>query len=161
MAQQAEDFGVQPLRDLGGGGVTVGRVGAGRGQVAGHLPHGDRVAGDRRRERPAVHEVVLSSTMAFMESVTVSELNRQTARVLERVKAGESVEISEYGRPVARITPAGPTTGVPLLDRLIAQGRAVPASNHGPIPPTPPRDETDENVSLSAALAQLRDDERY
>jgi prevent-host-death family protein len=99
--------------------------------------------------------------MTLMESVTVTELNRQTARVLERVKAGESVEISEYGRPVARITPAGPATGVPLLDRLIAQGRAVPASNHGPIPPTPPRDETEESLSLSAALAQLRDDERY
>jgi prevent-host-death family protein len=99
--------------------------------------------------------------MALMESVTVSELNRQTARVLERVKAGESLEISEYGRPVARIMPAGPTTGAPLLDRLIAQGRAVPASNHGPIPPTPPRDETEDNVSLSATLAQMRDEERY
>jgi prevent-host-death family protein len=96
-----------------------------------------------------------------MESVTVSELNRQTARVLERVKAGESVEISEYGRPVARIMPAAPTTGVPLLDRLIAQGRATPASNPGPIPPTPPRGEADKDVSLSAALAQMRDDERY
>ena len=95
-----------------------------------------------------------------MESVTVSELNRQTARVLERVKAGESLEISEYGRPVARIMPAAPTTGVPLLDRLIAQGRATPASNPGPIPPTP-RGEPDEDVSLSAALAQMRDDERY
>jgi prevent-host-death family protein len=99
--------------------------------------------------------------MAAMDSVTVSELNRQTAKVLERVKAGESVEISEYGRPVAHLTPAAPTTGVPLLDRLIAQGRALPASNPGPIPPTPPRDESDEGVSLSAALAQARDDERY
>jgi hypothetical protein len=33
--------------------------------------------------------------------------------------------------------------------------------NPGPIPPTPPRDETDRNVSLSAALAQMRDDELY
>jgi prevent-host-death family protein len=93
--------------------------------------------------------------------VTVSELNRQTARVLERVKAGESVEISEYGRPVARIMPAGPATGAPLLDRLISQGRAIPASSPGPIPPAPPRDETDGGVSLSATLAQMRDDERY
>ena len=96
-----------------------------------------------------------------MESVTVSELNRQTARVLERVKAGESVEISEYGRPVARIMPAAPTTGVPLLDRLIAQGRATPASNPGPIPPTPPREASEEGISLSAALAEMREDERY
>src|SRR5579862_5754641 len=102
------------------------------------------------RPRPPKHrrQVVLSSTIALMESVTVSELNRQTARVLERVKAGESVEISEYGRPVARIMPAAPSTGVPLLDRLIAQGRATPASNPGPMP-------------LSATLAQMRDEERY
>jgi prevent-host-death family protein len=99
--------------------------------------------------------------MGVMESVTVSELNRQTAKVLERVKAGESVEISEYGRPVARLMPATPSTGAPLLDRLIAQGRAIPASHPGPIPPTPPRDEHDEGVSLSAALTRMRDDERY
>jgi prevent-host-death family protein len=96
-----------------------------------------------------------------MESVTVSELNRQTAKVLERVKAGESLEISEYGRPVARILPAAPTTGAPLLDRLIAQGRALPAANRGPIPPTPPRDDRDQGISLTAALARARDDERY
>lgn len=96
-----------------------------------------------------------------MDSVTVSELNRQTAKVLARVKAGESVEISEHGRPVARIMPATPTTGAPLLDRLIMQGRAIPPSNPGPIPPTPPRDERDEGVSLSVVLAQLREDERY
>ena len=96
-----------------------------------------------------------------MDSVSVSELNRQTAKVLERVKAGESLEISEYGRPVARLLPAAPTTGTPLLDRLIAQGRAVPAANPGPIPPTPPRDERDQGVSLSEALTRMRDDERY
>jgi prevent-host-death family protein len=96
-----------------------------------------------------------------MDSVTVSELNRQTAKVLDRIKAGESLEISEYGRPVARLSPAVPTTGAPLLDRLIAQARAVPAVNSGPIPPTPPRDAPEEGVSLSAALAEMRDDERY
>jgi prevent-host-death family protein len=96
-----------------------------------------------------------------MKTVTVSELNQQTARVLERIKAGESVEISEYGRPVARLIPATPTTGTPLLDRLIAQGRAIPATAPGPIPPTPPRDERDEGVSLTATLEQMREDERY
>lgn len=96
-----------------------------------------------------------------MESVTVSELNRQTAKVLDRIKAGESLEINEYGRPVARLLPATPTTGVPLLDRLIAQGRAIPAVNPGPLPPTPARDSSEEGISLSAALAEMRDDERY
>ena len=96
-----------------------------------------------------------------MNSVTVSELNRQTAKVLDRIKAGESLEISEYGRPVARLLPAVPTTGAPLLDHLIAQGRAVPAANSGPIPPTPASDAPTEGISLSAALAEMRDDERY
>jgi prevent-host-death family protein len=96
-----------------------------------------------------------------MDSVTVSELNRQTAKVLDRIKAGESLEISEYGKPVARLLPAAPSTGAPLLDRLIAQGRAVPAANPGPIPPTPPRDASDGSGSLSTALAEMRDDERY
>ena len=50
-----------------------------------------------------------------MDSVTVSELNRQTAKVLDRIKAGESLEISEYGRPVARLSPAVPTTVLPDL----------------------------------------------
>jgi prevent-host-death family protein len=96
-----------------------------------------------------------------MESVTVSELNRQTAKVLDRIKAGESLEITEYGQPIARLLPATPTTGSPLLDRLIAQGRVIPAANRGPIPPTPPRDSSEEGISLSAALAEMRDDERY
>lgn len=96
-----------------------------------------------------------------MDSVSVSELNRQTAKVLDRIKAGESLEINEYGRPVARLSPAVPTTGAPLLDRLIAQGRAVPAVNSGPIPPTPARDAPEEGVALSTALAEMREDERY
>jgi prevent-host-death family protein len=96
-----------------------------------------------------------------VDTVTVSELNQQTARVLERVKAGESLEITEYGQTVARLLPAASTTGAPILDRLIAQGRAVPATAAGPIPPTPPRDDSDGDISLTEALEQMRADERY
>jgi antitoxin (DNA-binding transcriptional repressor) of toxin-antitoxin stability system len=96
-----------------------------------------------------------------METVTVGELNQQTARVLERIKAGETLLITEYGESVARLVPAVPTTGVPLLDQLIAQGRAIPAAAPGPIPPTPPRDEAQDGVSPTDILAQMRADERY
>lgn len=95
------------------------------------------------------------------ESVTVSELNRQTSKVLDRVKGGASLEISEYGRVIARITPAKGLTGNRLLNRLIAEGRAIPATNPGPVPPTPPLDERDDGISLSADLIQVREDERY
>jgi hypothetical protein len=50
---------------------------------------------------------------------------------------------------------------VTLLDRLISQGKAIPAANSGPIPPTAAREATEEGVSLSAALAEMRDAERY
>jgi prevent-host-death family protein len=96
-----------------------------------------------------------------MAAVTVSELNQQTARVLERVKAGESIVITEYGRAIARLIPDAPTTGVPLLDALIAQGRATPAANPGPIPPTPRRDGADAGPSLSEQLVREREQERY
>lgn len=96
-----------------------------------------------------------------MATVTVSELNQQTARVLDRIKAGETIQVNEYGRPIARISPITPSTGVPLLDELIAQGRATAAVSPGPIPPTPPRTEHDAGVSLSAVLAEMRDEERY
>lgn len=93
--------------------------------------------------------------------MTVSELNQQTARVLERIKAGESVEVSEYGRPIARIVPIAPRTGVPLLDELIEQGRAIPAAMPGAVQPTPPRTAADGDTRLTDVLADMRDDERY
>jgi prevent-host-death family protein len=96
-----------------------------------------------------------------MDTVTVSELNQQTAKVLDRVKAGESLVISEYGRPVARLVPDAPSTGIPLLDDLIVQGRAVPATMPGQIPPTPPRNESDSEIQLSEMLIQNRSEERY
>jgi len=35
------------------------------------------------------------------------------------------------------------------------------AAGVGPIPPTPPREEFEEGLSLSAVLAEMRDDVRY
>jgi prevent-host-death family protein len=96
-----------------------------------------------------------------MATDTASELIQQTGQVLERVKNGESITVTEHGRPVARLIPAAPSTGVPLLDEMIAQGRAIPASNPGPIPPTPPRDERDGDIKLSELLIRDREEERY
>lgn len=96
-----------------------------------------------------------------MATVTVSELNQQTARVLERVKNGEPITITEYGRAIARLVPDAPLTGVPMLDALVAQGRAIPASSPGPIPPTPPREDRDANLNLSELLVRDREEERY
>lgn len=38
-----------------------------------------------------------------MATVTRTELNQQTARVLARVHAGEDVTVTDRGRPIARV----------------------------------------------------------
>jgi prevent-host-death family protein len=45
--------------------------------------------------------------MTFMEA-TVRELNHQTAQVLARVEAGETVTVTKNGHPVAVLRPYGP-----------------------------------------------------
>lgn len=42
-----------------------------------------------------------------MSSVGVRELSHHTSRYLARVKAGRSIEVTERGRVIAVITPAG------------------------------------------------------
>jgi len=50
-----------------------------------------------------------------MSIVTVRELQQQTTKVMDRVKAGETLVISENGRPVAILVPNAPSKGVPQL----------------------------------------------
>ncbi|MBS2965215.1 hypothetical protein KGA66_19350 [Actinocrinis puniceicyclus] len=72
--------------------------------------------------------------MTGPEPVTVTELNQQTTAVLRRVKAGESLPITERGQVVAFLMPPPPTvTGNPTIDRWIAEGRLVPAAVPGTI----------------------------
>ena len=76
----------------------------------------------------------VAGSVAGPEPVTVTELNQQTTAVLRRVKAGESLPITERGQVVAFLTPPPPTvTGNPTIDRWIAEGRLVPAAVPGTI----------------------------
>lgn len=91
--------------------------------------------------------------------VTVTELNQQTTAVLRRVKAGQSLPITERGRVVAFLTPPPPTvTGNPTIDRWIAEGRLVPAAVPGTILDLLPLPEPDdEGFSLADAVIAERD----
>jgi prevent-host-death family protein len=42
-----------------------------------------------------------------MSTVGVRELRQNLSRYLERVKSGEALEVTEHGRIVARLSPAG------------------------------------------------------
>jgi antitoxin (DNA-binding transcriptional repressor) of toxin-antitoxin stability system len=77
---------------------------------------------------------------------------------LRRVENGESFEVTDRGRPVARLGPLHDLTD-PLAG-LVAAGDARPAT--GSIAElAPPRSATTSlRMSLSEALAQLRSDER-
>jgi prevent-host-death family protein len=59
--------------------------------------------------------------------VAVRELRQNLSVYLDRVKDGERLVVTEYGRPVAELTPL--TAGaVSVLERLVAEGRARPAT---------------------------------
>jgi prevent-host-death family protein len=69
--------------------------------------------------------------MSYMRSsskarrVGVRELRQNLSVYLDRVKAGEALEVTERGHPVALLTPLpGPATA---LEQLVAAGRATVA----------------------------------
>ena len=55
-----------------------------------------------------------------MKSITHREMRNNSADVLRRVEAGESVQVTNKGRPAAMIIPVGADT----LDALIERGGA-------------------------------------
>lgn len=92
-----------------------------------------------------------------MERVPVRELNQHTSAVLARVETGETLEITKDGKPVARLVPIDKERS--FLDRMIAEGKAVPATLHGPIPMPPASGDPD--LDVAAALVADRENERW
>ncbi|HLG73305.1 MAG TPA: type II toxin-antitoxin system prevent-host-death family antitoxin [Chloroflexota bacterium] len=94
-----------------------------------------------------------------MDQVGVRELRQNASALLRRVQAGETLEVTDRGRPVARLVPVKPMSPI---EQLIAEGRARPArysleESLRRFPPVPPK----PGVPLpSEILAKLREDER-
>lgn len=89
--------------------------------------------------------------------VGVRELRQNLSVYLRRVEAGETLEVTEHGRPVGRLGPLPPRR-MNVLDRLVSEGRAVPGSGAnvadlGPPPAIGP------GPSLSAVLRGMRDED--
>ncbi|MFI5839496.1 type II toxin-antitoxin system Phd/YefM family antitoxin [Catenuloplanes sp. NPDC051500] len=91
-------------------------------------------------------------------SVGLRELRHNTSEVLARVRHGETIDVTEYGRLVARIVPVGEREPTPALDRLVEEGRAHLAARPGFRPRMRPADGTNR---LGDALGALRDEERW
>lgn len=85
--------------------------------------------------------------------VGIRDLKNNLSRHLERVKAGETVTVTDRGKPVAKIEPVHELTN---FERLLAEGRITPASrpkrpisehprpDNAPLPPGTIRDLVDE-----------------
>lgn len=88
-----------------------------------------------------------------MEQVGVRDLKQNASRVLARVKAGEALEVTEHGRPVAHLTPLA---DVESYARLVEEGEVVLGAQDllavRPVRATP-------GVRLSDDLAALRADD--
>jgi prevent-host-death family protein len=90
--------------------------------------------------------------------VGLRDLRHHTSEVLARVRHGETIDVTEHGRLIARIVPVGDREPTPVLARLVEAGRATLAQRPGYRPRMRPGDGTDR---LSEALAELRDEERW
>jgi prevent-host-death family protein len=90
--------------------------------------------------------------------VGVRELRQNLSVYLDRVKQGETLEVTEHGRLVAQLSPPAPAP-ISRLEQLVADGRATAATGDlldlGPAPPLPAG-----ALSPSEILHEMREDDR-
>ena len=63
--------------------------------------------------------------------IGIRELRESLSSALRRVRQGELLEVTDRGRPVARIVPVG---GAGRLERLVVSGKVYPPNAPGPLP---------------------------
>jgi prevent-host-death family protein len=91
-----------------------------------------------------------------MRRIGIRELRQQASRYLRDVQRGETIEVTDRGRPIARLEPVPREGG---LEDLAASGRLVPPRGDAldlgrPLRPA-------KGMALpSETLAQIRSDER-
>jgi prevent-host-death family protein len=89
--------------------------------------------------------------------VGVRELRQNLSVYLERVVSGERLQVTDRGRPVALLIPLPPAST--LAERLVAEGRAVPASRRiEDLPPLRGTRRAGLDEDLQRALQALRED---
>jgi len=89
--------------------------------------------------------------------VGVRELRQNLSVYLERVAEGETLDVTDRGRTVAMLVPLRP--GATLVDRLVASGRAIPASRRlEDLPPLKGKIPADLGERAQQALQELRED---
>jgi prevent-host-death family protein len=91
-----------------------------------------------------------------MSTVGIRELRQRASELLRLVQAGETIEITDRGRPIALLTPLPPDNP---LNRLRAAGEV--SATEGDLNDLPePLDLPAGAEAPSRTLARLRSDER-
>lgn len=90
--------------------------------------------------------------------VGIRELRQNLSVYVDRVKSGETLEVTEHGRPVARLTPLAPA-GSSGYDRLVAAGQIVKARGDL-LDLGPPLPLAAGQRSLTEILVEMRDEEQ-
>jgi prevent-host-death family protein len=95
---------------------------------------------------------------AAVNQVGIRELRANLSGIVRRVRAGETVELTEHGHPVARIVPLRHAS---RYEQMVGEGRITPPEGsladllqRGPESPGP------AERPLSEILGELRADER-
>ena len=88
-----------------------------------------------------------------MERVGVRELRQNLSVYLRRVGAGETLEVTERGHPVARLMPL--EQHMTAYDRLVAEGTITPAAARIDDLPAPVKLKRGE-MTISEALEEQR-----
>jgi prevent-host-death family protein len=88
-----------------------------------------------------------------MDRIGVRELRQHASRYLERVVRGETLEVTDRGRPVARLVPVSTDAWADM----VASGRVTPAQDATDVADEMPGD---YEVEASGVLAAMRDEER-
>lgn len=91
-----------------------------------------------------------------MATVPLGDLNHHPSKVTARVRAGETVVVTDHGKPVIRMTPAVESTSV--IEDMLTAGRIRRTAHPGAMPELV--DDLAELPSLSDALIAERDRER-
>jgi prevent-host-death family protein len=91
-----------------------------------------------------------------METIGLRELNQNPSKAVARVRAGETILVTDRGRPVLRLVPEDERPGA--LQRMIDSGEVTPPAELGM--PDLMLDLAPEIDSLADVLIADRDKER-
>ena len=91
-----------------------------------------------------------------MRAIGIRELRQHASRYLREVQRGETIEVTDRGRPVARLVPIPLSSG---LEELVESGRMTPAGGDL-LELGPPLTAVAGKPLPSEVLAKLRSDER-